>query len=269
MSTEAELDYDSDEDDAIFDNSDKKVAQSSKSSSKKPAAVPRPSMGPVSIPEAFQVIGGDRYFRMKLPLLQFAYKDEHNINRYCSIVHMPAGCAEKGIVDFSISGGKVQLMMNATHLMMFDPVKYSQLFRDGHGNQIYMDKDHVKTHGHYEAVKKMKGSSSFNRIIYVFEFQPDIIIDGDKVYDETIIDDGVEKVNPGFMLIKATKGQRPQIFAHFEFKQKVDGHDFAQAESDEDLLEGDEDDESSDSDGVSPLSRASPSNDSTFTLPNF
>lgn len=240
---ETQLGYDSDEDDDIF--ADKKMKAKTKTKTPtKNAAINQP-MAPVSIPEAFQVIGGDRYFKMKLPLLQFAYKDENIMDRYCSIVHMPSGCAEKGIVDYKIRAGMVQLIVNVTRLMVFHPYEYASQFRDEHNNPIYVDKDHVKIHGHFEAVKKMKGSSSSNRIFYVFEFQPSIMIEGDKVYEETYWDNGVLVKIPGFQLIKSTKGKHPQIFAHFEFKKKVDGHGFAQANSCEDLLEGDEDESSS------------------------
>jgi hypothetical protein len=43
-------------------------------------------------------------------------------------------------------------------------------------------------------------------------------------------------------LIKASKGKNPHIFAHFEFKKKSDGQAFAQAQDEEDHLQGDEDD---------------------------
>jgi len=193
------------------------------------------------------VIGGDRYYRMKLPILQFPFKDENNVDRYCSIVHMPSGCAERGIVDFTIRGGVVKVILNASRLLMFHPYEYSTFFLDSDKNPIYQDKDHVKIHGHFDAVKKLKGASSSNRIFFVFEFKPDIIIDGDKVFDKTYEDAGTLHTIPGFQLIKATTGKHPQIFAHFEFKQKVDGHDFAQPDSDEDHLEGKVNDSSSSS----------------------
>jgi hypothetical protein len=184
---------------------------------------------------------------MKLPFLQFEYKDENSINRYCSIVQMPSGCAERGVVDFKIKNGTVQLIINVTHLMIFNPLQYAALFRDAAGNAIYHDNDHVKIHGHHDAVKKLKGSSASNRIFYVFEFKPDITIDGDKVFEEVDEDSGTQYVIPGFQLIKASKGKNPQIFAHFEFKKKSDGHAFAQAQDEEDHLQGDEDDSSSSS----------------------
>jgi len=244
----ANLNYDSDEDDDIFGG-----AKSSKPEAKPAAAAAAPAKKaaeqfkapPVSIPEAFQVIGGDRYYRMKLPLLQFPFKDENNVDRYCSIVHMPSGCAERGIVDFTIRGGVVKIIVNVTRLLIFHPLEYAAFFLDDDKQPIYQDKDHVKIHGHFDAVKKLKGSSASNRIFYVFEFKPDIIIDGDKVFEETYEDLGTMHTIPGFQLIKATTGKHPQIFAHFEFKQKVDGHAFAQPDSDEDFLEGDVDDSSS------------------------
>ena len=184
---------------------------------------------------------------MKLPFLQFEYKDENSIDRYCSIVQMPSGCAERGVVDFKIKFGTVQLFINVTHLMIFNPLEYAALFRDAAGNPIYHDSDHVKIHGHHDAVKKLKGSSASNRIYYVFEFKPDITIDGGKVFDEVYEDSGTQHIIPGFQLIKASKGKNPHIFAHFEFKKKSDGHAFAQAQDEEDHLQGDEDDSSSSS----------------------
>jgi len=238
------LDYDSDEDDDIFGGR-KKAAQPTKPA---PAKAPAPAYRAPSIPSAFQVIGGDRYFRMKLPLLQFPYKGDDNTDRYTSIVQMPSGCAERGIVDFKIKNGTVKLIVNVSLLMIFHPTDYCALFLDSNGDPIYKDMDHVKIHGHFDAVKKMKGSAATNRIFFVFEFKPDIVIDGDKVFEEKYVDAGIEYVIPGFQLIKATTGKSPQIFAHFEFKQKVDGHAFAQAESDEDHLQGEEDESSSSSD---------------------
>jgi len=267
----ANLDYDSDEDDDIFGSRKKKPAPAPEPETK-PAATPAKSPAfkapPVSIPEAFQVIGGDRYYRMKLPLLQFPFKDEYNVDRYCSIVQMPSGCAEKGIVDIKIRGGVVKIIVNVTRLLLFHPIEYASFFLDANQNPIYQDSDHVKIHGHFDAVKKLKGTSSSNRILYVFEFKPDIIIEGDKVYEETYEDQGTVYTIPGFSLIKATTGKHPQIFAHFEFKQKVDGHDFAQPDSDEDHLEGDVDDSSSsssseeesddDDDGTGPVPKSGP-----------
>jgi hypothetical protein len=90
------------------------------------------------------------------------------------------------------------------------------------------ESDHVKIHGHHDAVKKLKGSSASNRIHYIFEFKPDITIDGGKLFDKFYEDSGTQHFIPGFQLMKASKWKNPHIFAHFEFKKKSDGHAFAQ-----------------------------------------
>ena len=188
------------------------------------------------------MIGGDCYYRMTLPLLQFEYKDDDFIDRYCSIVHMPAGCAEKGVVDFHVSNNKVQLIINVTHWLMFDAVEFSKIFRDPEGNPLYPDRDHVKIHGHHAAIKKLKGSTSkTNRIFFVFEFSPNCVIENDTVYIETLKDGNEETLIPGFQLIKSTTGPNPQVFAHFEFLQHVDGHEADQPMEDEIMLVGEED----------------------------
>jgi hypothetical protein len=71
-------------------------------------------------------------------------------------------------------------------------LEYAAIFRDTAGNAIHHESDHVKIHGHHDAVKKLKGSSASNRIYYVFEFKPDITIDGGKVIDEVYEDSGTQ-----------------------------------------------------------------------------
>ena len=84
----ADLEYDSDPDDDIFGNNKPKA----KATPAKPAAAAKPRAPDAFIPKP-QMYGGDARYRMTLPLLQFPYKDENNIDRYCSIVQMPSGCA--------------------------------------------------------------------------------------------------------------------------------------------------------------------------------
>ena len=242
----ADLEYDSDPDDDIFGDNLPKA----KATPAKPAAAAKPRAPDAFIPKP-QMYGGDARYRMTLPLLQFPYKDENNIDRYCSIVQMPSGCAEKGVVDFKITNGMVLLEWNATNLIIYNPEQYANFFRHPNNVPIYPSRDHVKIHGHHTAVQKLKGNHKTNRIIFTFHFKPDTVIEGNKVFAETL-EDG--KTIPGFQLIKATQGEYPQIFAHFEFKQKADGHAFAQPTVDEDHLTGNEDDNSSDEKSASDAS---------------
>jgi hypothetical protein len=52
-------------------------------------------------------VGGNQHYRMTLPLVQFPYEDDKALKRYCSIVHMPAGCFRAGAVGYNIKGGEV------------------------------------------------------------------------------------------------------------------------------------------------------------------
>jgi hypothetical protein len=239
------LDYDSDEDDNIFGEKKKAAASTPQ----------KPKAPPVNIPEAFQVANGDRYFKMELPLLQFPYTDENGVDRYCSIVHMPSGSGGKRIVDYKIKNGTVSVVVDYSRLQMFHPSSFAEHFEDENGDLIYDRGDDVKICGHRDAVKKLRATKT-NRIFFVFEFKPQCVIEGDKVYDETYEDNGETYTIPGYQLL-STEGIMPQIFCQFEFKQKVDGHDVDQAMIDEDHLKGNEDDSSSSSDSSSSDSSAS------------